>query len=166
MSQKNNDQYSGDLEKYQYLTFLLSGELFALEVLQVKEIISYGMITPIPTMPSYVLGVINVRGDVVPIISLAKRFELKPSKETIKTCIIIVSVKIEDELLDVGMVVDMVNQVYTILPENIEQTPMFGTMLRKDFIKQIAKVDKKFISVLEIEGIVSLQEITNEIGIL
>ena len=157
---KIKEQYEEDVEKHQYLTFLLSDEIFAIEVLKVKEIIGFGMVTPIPSMPKYVLGVINVRGNVLPIISLARRFELEIMQKSHKTCIIIVSAMIDDEALDVGLVVDMVNQVYDILPHKIEATPMFGTSLRKDFIKKIGKVDKKFISILDIEGIINLQEIT------
>ena len=115
-------------------------------------------------MPKYVLGVINVRGNVLPIVSLSKRFELETIKKTHKTCIIIVTAKIDDDILDIGLVVDMVNQVYNILPDAIEPTPMFGTTLRKDFIKKIGKVDRKFISILDIEGIINLQEITKTIN--
>jgi len=159
-------KYDINVEQHQYLTFLLSNDIFAIEVLNVKEIIGYGIITPIPSMPSYILGVVNVRGNVLPIMSLAKRFDLELLEQTHKTCIIIVSTIIEGETLDIGLVVDMVNQVYDILPENIEPTPMYGSILRKDFIKKIGKVDRKFILILDIEGIVNLQEISKTIDTL
>ena len=158
--EKQKEEYIENVEEHQYLTFLLSDEVFALEVLKVKEIIGLGMITPIPTMPHYMEGVINIRGNVLPVISLAKRFDLEPSKVTHRTCIIIVSALIEDDRIDVGIIVDMVNQVYDILPSHIESTPMFGTTLRKDFIQKVGKVNGKFISILDIEGITNIQEIS------
>jgi purine-binding chemotaxis protein CheW len=158
-----NKQLTEDVEEHQYLTFLLSDEVFAIEVLKVKEIIGLGQITPIPSMPNYIEGVINVRGNVLPIISLNKRFNLNNTKITQKTCIIIVSALLDDDIADVGLVVDMVNQVYDILPNHIEDTPMFGSTLRKDFIQKIGKVNGKFISILDINGVVNLQEISTTI---
>jgi purine-binding chemotaxis protein CheW len=156
-------QFDEDVEEHQYLTFLLSDEIFAIEVLKVKEIIGLGLITPIPSMPKYILGVINVRGNVLPVVSLSARFDLKTTNNTNKTCIIIVTAILEDEDIEVGLVVDMVNQDNDILPNNIEETPLFGSTLRKDFIQKIGKVNKKFISILDIEGVVNLQEISTTI---
>jgi purine-binding chemotaxis protein CheW len=156
-------EFDEDVEKHQYLTFLLSNEIFAIEVLKVKEIIGFGLITPVPSMPKYIEGVVNVRGNVLPVISLNKRFNLKSTNITKKTCIIIVSAMLEEDMTDIGLVVDMVNQVYDILPHNIEDTPMFGSAIRKDFILKIGKVNKKFISILDINGVVNLHEISTTI---
>jgi purine-binding chemotaxis protein CheW len=158
---KKKQEYIENVEEHQYLTFVLSGEIFAIEVLRIKEIIGLGQITPVPTMPEYINGVINVRGNVVPVISLSTRFSLVKSEITHRTCIIIVSAIVEGEKIDVGLIVDMVNQVYDILPSHIESTPMFGSTLRKDFIQKVGKVNGKFISILDIEGITNLQEISN-----
>jgi purine-binding chemotaxis protein CheW len=128
--------------------------------LKIKEIIGLRLITPVPSTPSFVLGVINVRGNVLPVISLAKRFNLDEKKHTHKTCIIIISTLIDGELVDVGIIVDMVNQVYDILPEYTETTPMFGSTLRKDFIKKIGKINGKFISILDIDSIANMEEIS------
>ncbi len=157
------EEFNEDVEKHQYLTFLLSNEIFAIEVLKVKEIIGFGLITPVPSMPKYIEGVINVRGNVLPVISLNKRFNLKQIDTTKKTCIIIVSAILEEDMTDIGLVVDMVNQVYDILPNNIEETPLFGSSVRKDFILKIGKVNKKFISILDIDGVVNLHEISTTI---
>ena len=158
--ERKKSEYIENVEEHQYLTFLLSNEIFAIEVLKVKEIIGLGKITPIPTMPHYVEGVINVRGNVLPVVSLAKRFDLEPAEVTHRTCIIIVSALLEGDMIDIGLIVDMVNQVYDILPSHIESTPMFGSTLRKDFIQKIGKVNNKFISILDIEGIANIQEIS------
>jgi len=157
---RNREEYVENIEEHQYLTFKLSNEVFAIEVLKVKEIIGLRLITPVPSMPSYVLGVINVRGNVLPVISLIKRFELEVIPDTHKTCIIIISTIIDNESIDIGIVVDMVNQVYDILPNSIESTPMFGSSLRKDFIQKIGKVNGKFISILDIDGIANMEEIS------
>ncbi|RLA81848.1 MAG: chemotaxis protein CheW [Epsilonproteobacteria bacterium] len=157
---RNREEYVKNVEEHQYLTFLLSGEVFAIEVLKVKEIIGVRLITPVPSMPSYILGVINVRGNVIPVVSLTNRFSLEPQEATHKTCIIIISSIIEGDATDIGIVVDMVNQVYDILPNNIESTPMFGSSLRKDFIQKIGKVNGKFISILDMDGISNMDEIS------
>jgi len=159
--QRNRKEYVENVEQHQYLTFLLSDEVFAVEVLKVKEIIGLRLITPVPSMPEYILGVINVRGNVLPVLSLSKRFNLESAKFTHKTCIIIMSSIIDGDHIDIGIIVDMVNQVYDILPNNIESTPMFGSSLRKDFIQKIGKVNGKFISILDIDGIANMQEISN-----
>ena len=158
---RNRNEYIENIEEHQYLTFLLSGEIFAIGVLNIKEIIGLRQITPVPSMPAYVLGVINVRGNVLPIVSLSKRFKLEDVEVSHKTCIIIVSSIIDGENIDIGVIVDMVNQVYDILPSHIESTPLFGTSLRKDFIQKIGKVNGKFISILDIDSIVNIQEISN-----
>ena len=157
---RNREEYIENVEEHQYLTFLLSDEVFAIEVLKVKEIIGVRLITPVPSMPNFVLGVINVRGNVIPVMSLAKRFNLEDQEQTHKTCIIIISSIIDGESTDIGVIVDMVNQVYDILPSNIEATPMFGSSLRKDFIKKIGKVSGKFISILDMDGIANIDEIS------
>ncbi len=107
------------------------------------------------------LGVINIRGNVLPVISLTNRFELETIEQTHKTCIIIISSIIDDDPTEIGIVVDMVNQVYDILPSSIESTPMFGASLRKDFIQKIGKVNGKFISILDIDGIANMAEISS-----
>jgi purine-binding chemotaxis protein CheW len=157
---KYKDDYIENIEQYQYLTFLLSDEIFAIEVLKIKEIIGLRLITPVPSMPSFMLGVINVRGNVLPIVSLSERFNLETKPTTYKTCIVIVSALIDNNLIDIGFVVDMVNQVYDILPDNIESTPIFGSKLRKDFIQKIGKVNGKFITILDIDNIANMEEIS------
>jgi purine-binding chemotaxis protein CheW len=155
-----NNQFGDNMEENQYLTFVLCGEVFAIEVLNIKEIISYGLITPVPSINKFIKGVINVRGSVLPVVSLAKRFEMQPSSITKKTCIVIVTVTLESDSVDIGLIVDMVNQVFDIPQENIEEIPMFGTSLRKDFIQKIGKVNNKFISILNLQGILNLDEIS------
>jgi len=154
------DEYVDNIEQHQYLTFILSDEVFGVSILSVKEIIGYGNITKVPSTKDYIVGVTNVRGNVVPVISLALRFGFDIKKNTNKTSIIIISTIIDDESMDIGIIVDRVNQVYDILPQIIEETPSFGTKVRRDFIAKIGKVDGNFISILHSENIFNIDELS------
>src|SRR5512140_874370 len=98
-------------EANQYLTFLLSGEMFAVGILNVKEIIEYGTLTEIPMMPACIRGALNLRGAVVPVVDLAARFGGKATEVGRRTCIVIVEVKNEDSRQELGIVVDAVSEV-------------------------------------------------------
>lgn len=143
----------------QYLTFLLGEEMFAIGILVIKEIIEYHALTVVPMMPPSIRGVINLRGSVVPVIDLSARFARRPTAVTKRTCIVIVEVDSEGERQDIGVVVDAVNQVLDILPNEIEPAPAFGAKLRTDFIRGMGKVQGKFIVLLEVNHVLSLDEI-------
>ncbi|WP_312375508.1 chemotaxis protein CheW [Stutzerimonas nitrititolerans] len=143
----------------QYLTFTLGGELFAVGTLSVREIIEYGLLTPVPMMPPSVLGVINLRGSVVPVIDLRLRFGETATQINRRTCIVILEVA-QDELTQViGVVVDAVNAVLEIADEDIEPAPCFGTRVRSDFILGMGKVDGRLVVLLDIGRVLSVEEI-------
>ena len=148
------------MEDIQYLTFYIGDEVFALEVLKIHEIIPYEKITHIPRMQPYVIGVMNIRGKIVPIISLNKRLELNIPMNEKKQSIIIISLPYDNEMNDVGIVVSKVDQVFTINKENIESSPVFGSKIKKEFIKNIAKFKDDFISVLDIDEILNLDDLS------
>lgn len=143
----------------QYLTFSLSGEMFGVGILNVKEIIEYGNLTEIPMMPAFIRGVINLRGSVVPVIDLAARFGGKPSELGRRTCIVIVEVPDEDMRHDIGIIVDAVSEVLEIPAGEIEPPPSFGAKIRADFIFGMGKVAGKFVILLEINKVLSVEEI-------
>jgi purine-binding chemotaxis protein CheW len=143
----------------QYLTFLLGDEMFAIGILVIKEIIEYHALTVVPMMPPSIRGVINLRGSVVPVIDLSARFGRRAKPVTKRTCIVIVEVETDGERQDIGVVVDAVNQVLDILPNEIEPAPAFGAKLRTDFIRGMGKVQGKFIVLLEVNHVLSLDEI-------
>src|ERR1700712_3285227 len=122
-------------EAAQYLTFLLAGELFAIGILAIKEIIEYHSLTEVPMMPTCVRGVINLRGAVVPVMDLLARFGPPPSEITKRSCIVIVEVETDGERQDIGVVVDAVNEVLDIASADIEPPPSFGARIRSDFIQ-------------------------------
>ncbi|PKO85151.1 MAG: chemotaxis protein CheW [Betaproteobacteria bacterium HGW-Betaproteobacteria-12] len=143
----------------QYLTFSLAGEMFGVGILNVKEIIEFGNLTEIPMMPAFIRGVINLRGAVVPVIDLAARFGGKSTEVGRRTCIVIVEVPDEDTRHDIGIIVDAVSEVLEIPGSEIEPPPSFGARIRADFIFGMGKVAGKFVILLEINKVLSLEEI-------
>ncbi|MFA6312162.1 MAG: chemotaxis protein CheW [Sterolibacterium sp.] len=145
-------------EAHQYLTFALSSELYAVGILNVKEIIEYGNLTEIPMMPSFIRGVINLRGAVVPVIDLAARFGGKVSEVQRRTCIVIVEMRQDDTKQDLGIMVDAVSEVLEIPGTEIEPPPTFGAKIRADFISGMGKVNNKFVIILDIQRVLSVDE--------
>jgi purine-binding chemotaxis protein CheW len=143
----------------QYLTFLLGGEMFAVGILNVKEIIEYGHLTEIPMMPAFIRGVINLRGSVVPVIDLSARFGGKTTEVSRRTCIVIVEVSDGDLRHDIGIMVDAVSEVLDIPGSEIEPPPSFGAKIRADFIFGMGKVNGKFVIILNIDKVLSVEEI-------
>lgn len=143
----------------QYLTFLLGGEMFAIGILTIKEIIEYRNIAEVPMMPACVRGVINLRGAVVPVMDMQVRFGRKPSEVTKRTCIVIVEVQAENERQVVGVIVDAVSEVLDVAPEDIEPPPSFGAKIRTDFIQGMGKVKGNFVILLDIDRVFSQEEL-------
>ena len=150
------------VEEKQYLTFMLGGEMFSISILSIKEIIWYANLTEVPMMPACIRGVINLRGAVVPVMDLSNRFG-KPSTPVIKsTCIVIIEVPtaVEGEHQNMGVVVDSVQAVLEIPTSEIEPAPSFGAKIRPDFIEGIAKVNGKFVILLNVNRVLSTEEIS------
>lgn len=145
-------------EQQQYLTFMLSGETYAISILRIKEIIQYGQLTAVPRMPDFIRGVINLRGAVVPVIDLSARFGKPPTEVGRRNCIIIIEVAIGAETQNVGVMVDAVNAVLEISASEIEPAPTFGTNIRADFIAGMGKINGKFVIILNIQHVLSMDE--------
>ena len=143
----------------QYLTFALGSEMFAVGILNVKEIIEYGNLTEIPMMPAFIRGVINLRGSVVPVIDLSARFGGSQTEVGRRTCIVIVEVEDDDAKHDIGIMVDAVSEVLDIPGSEIEPPPAFGAKIRADFIFGMGKVAGKFVIILNINKVLSVEEI-------
>lgn len=139
----------------QYLTFNLDGEMFALPVTQVREILEFTPMTRIPQTPDYMRGVINVRDKVVPVIDMRTKFGLAQIAETVDTCIIIVQVQIEGESTMVGALVDSVQEVLELSADQIEAPPRMGTRLNTDFLHGMAKIAENFAMILDIDKVFS-----------
>ena len=146
-------------EHAQYLTFMLGGEAFAIRILAIREIISYGGLTEVPMMPPSIKGVINLRGAVVPVVDLAVRFNRSSGDITKRTCIVIVEMQNAEERQVIGVIVDAVNAVLEIPAADIEPAPNFGAKIRTDFIVGMGKVNEKFIILLNIDRVLSIEEL-------
>jgi purine-binding chemotaxis protein CheW len=150
----------GQQDQQQYLTFMLGGETYAMGILAIKEIIEYGDLTEVPRMPEFIRGVINLRGAVVPVIDLSSRFGKPASKVTRRTCIVITEVTGEHGQQDVGVMVDAVNAVLDIPPQEIEPAPSFGANIRADFIRGMGKVNGKFVIIIHIQHVLDINDMS------
>lgn len=153
------DKQKEAAETQQYLTFALGSEMFAVGTLSVKEIIEYGHLTVVPMVPEFIRGVINLRGAVVPVIDLGARFGRTERKVTRRTCIVIAEIPGEDGTQDIGVVVDSVSEVLEIPASEIEPAPAFGARIRSDFIAGMGKVNGRFVILLDIGRVLSMDEI-------
>jgi purine-binding chemotaxis protein CheW len=142
----------------QYLTFTLGSEVFAIGILAIKEIIEYSSLTTVPMMPAYVRGVINLRGAVVPVLDLSVRFGRPASPVNKRTCIVIIEIVTAGERQDVGVVVDAVDSVLDIPPDQIEPPPAFGARISTDFIQGMGKVNGKFVILLDVNCVLAPEE--------
>lgn len=151
-------------ESGQYLTFLQQGEMFAIGILCIKEIMEYGKLTTVPLMPDFVSGVINIRGAVVPVIDLSTRFGRPSAEITPRSCIVIIETESDGERVDIGIIVDSVSEVLEIPPTEIEPAPRFGTNIRADFISGMGKVNDEFVIILDISRVLSVDEMSSLAG--
>jgi len=138
-----------------YLTVVLGDEAYGIGVLSVREIIRLQKITPVPQMPEFVKGVINLRGRVIPVIDLRVKFGLK-AEMTERTCIVVVQVKLgADQVVQMGLIVDAVEEVAHLATAEIEPTPDFGTTVSTDYILGMAKVKGQVKTLLDLDRVVS-----------
>jgi len=142
-----------------YLTFRLADEEYGVSILKIKEIIGVMPITTVPQTPDFVKGVINLRGKVIPVITLRKKFGMEEAEYTDKTCIVVVEILINAENVQIGIVVDTVSEVLNIKEEDIEDTPSFGTNLDTKYILGMAKMEGGVKILLEIDRVLSSEEL-------
>jgi purine-binding chemotaxis protein CheW len=145
----------------QHLAFTLNGEIYAIEILQIREIIEFGTLTEVPMMPPTIRGVINLRGAVVPVIDLSARFGRGPSAVARRTCIVIIEVHMEEMRQTLGVMVDAVNEVMEIPQEDVEPAPAFGARIRTDFIAGMGRVNGRFVIILDVARVFSLDELAS-----
>ncbi len=144
----------------QYLTFQLGEEVFAVDVSHVREILEFTGVTKIPKTPDYMRGVINLRGSVVPVLDMRLKFGMPLTDKTVNTCIIVVEVSFEGETDIIGALVDSVEEVFELEPEQIEPAPKIGAQLKTEFIKGMGKRDDRFIIILDIDRIFTAEELS------
>jgi purine-binding chemotaxis protein CheW len=152
----NNKQI---VDTNKYLTFQLNKEIYGLEILKVREIIGMMEVTAVPKTPDFIKGVINLRGTVIPIVDLRLKFDMEETEYDEQTCIIVVSVKIEDEDVLIGIIVDTVSEVMDIPTESIEPKPEFGGEVDTEYILGMGKMDEKVIILLDIDKVLNIKEL-------
>ena len=154
----NNSLQALDLDSEksnQFLTFILGDEEYGVNILQIQEIKGWTSITTIPNMPEYILGVINLRGTIVPIMDMRKRFGQTDIKYDATTVIIVARVQDIDHERTVGMVVDAVSEVYDFNDDAMKPPPDFGCNLEVDFINGLANIDNKMIILMNVDKLIS-----------
>jgi purine-binding chemotaxis protein CheW len=150
--------------QHQYLTFSLGQDTFAIDVMDVREVIEYGRVTDVPMMPAFIKGVINLRGVVIPVIDLSLRFGRAPSPIIKRTCIVMIECVAEEQKFVLGVIADSVQRVVDVLPTQVEACPAFGGNLRPAFIRAILTMNAQFVVVLALEHVLAVEEIMDMIG--
>ncbi len=145
--------------KGKYLTFTLADDEYGIEITKIREIIGMLPITSVPQTPDFIKGVINLRGKVIPVVDLRLRFGMDAIDYTERTCIIVVEIAGQAGDILMGSVVDSVSEVLSVKAEDIEETPTFGTKLDTDYILGMAKVEAGVKILLDIDKVLSGEEI-------
>lgn len=159
-SLKQNVQDKGIVSvDQQYLTFLLNNEVYGVEILSVKEIIAYGSLTEIPLVHPSIEGVINLRGNVVPVINLHLRFERNAPAPTKLTSVVVVEIGEEGDIQEMGVVVDAVDEVVNIRKEDIDPVPAFGVSIPQEYIIGMGKLEDTFVMLLDIQRILDVDDL-------
>jgi purine-binding chemotaxis protein CheW len=154
--QKKNIRATG-----QYLSFVLADELYALDIGKVREVLELQPITRIPRMPEHMRGIINLRGNAVPVVDLRMKFGMGSTKSTVDTCIIIVEVQVDNEELVVGALADSVREVFEMETETILPPPKVGTKIDTAFLHGMGKIDDRFVLILDVDKVFSTEELTD-----
>jgi purine-binding chemotaxis protein CheW len=146
-------------EASQFLTFGLAEDIFAIDVVMAKEVLDFADVTKVPQTPDYMLGVINLRGSVVPVIDMRLKFGMEKTDMTRDSCIIVVEVDVEGEPVTVGALADSVQEVMDIEDNQIEPPPRIGTKLNTEFIKGMGNLGEKFVIILDINKVFSTDDL-------
>lgn len=145
----------------QFLTFTLGDEQYAVEVGKVREVLEYTEVTRVPRTRDYMMGVINLRGSVVPVVDLRRKFGLEEADQTVDTSIVVMELDIGDEAVVLGTVADSVQEVISMHAEQIEPSPQIGTKIETEFIKGIGKQDDHFVIILDMDRVFTEAELSN-----
>jgi purine-binding chemotaxis protein CheW len=153
-----NSLWGGEQHR-QFLSFLLDGEVFALDVSKVREILDRTDLTRIPRMPRYMRGALNLRGAVVPVIDLRVKFGLEPAEVTLDTCVIVIEVVVDGETSVIGGLVDAVDEVFELPEDRLEPAPRMGARLDAEFIEAMGRRDDDFVIILDADRVFSVDEV-------
>ena len=150
---------SANAQPTQYITFRLGDELFAINVAQVREVLDLTLITKVPTAPAYMRGVVNVRGNAIPVVDLRAKFGLPQAADTLHTRIIVMELQVDGEPIVVGGLADAVHEVLELEPHEINDPPSLGLRWRTDLILGMGRRDDRFTIILDIERVFSTEDL-------
>jgi purine-binding chemotaxis protein CheW len=153
----------GNALQSQLLTFEMGGEEYGVDLLQVTEIIEYGTLTQVPTMPAVVRGVVNLRGHVLPVVDLAARFGIPASPVTRRSCVVVVVADVGGERTQVGLVADAVHEVVGVDEGDLLPPPAFGSAVGASFLTGMVQKREKFVMVLDLPRVLALEALQEEI---
>jgi purine-binding chemotaxis protein CheW len=151
-------QTTEPVDRSQFLSFSLAGSEYGAGILRVREILQYEAITRVPSTPRSIRGVINLRGQVVPVVDLAAKFGAGETAPTKLTCILIVEANLDGQPTVVGVLAAAVREVIELGPDEIEPPPSFGTGVKVDFLLGMGKVGKRFVLLLDLDRVLSADE--------
>jgi len=157
---ENGKIISSSYDMALYLTFSLGKELFGIHVSKVREVIEYKQVFKIPRVPDYLKGVINLRGEVVPVIDLHSRFYSQLSGITEDTSIVVVEMDDDSHKIPIGIMIDQVKAVTELYENRIESVPEIGSRIRSDFVEGIGKVEDQFVILLNVKNILNIEELS------
>ncbi|MFP4444135.1 MAG: chemotaxis protein CheW, partial [Spirochaetia bacterium] len=144
----------------QYLTFTLDEEQYALKVSRVREVLEFTTVTKVPKTQEFMRGVINLRGNVVPVVDLRLKFDMPETRKTVDTSIIVMEIMMQDEMITLGVLADSVQEVIDLQEDSIEPPPKIGNRINAEFIEGIGKQNDHFIIILNIDKIFSYEELS------
>ncbi|MES2760873.1 MAG: chemotaxis protein CheW [Bacteroidota bacterium] len=164
MKLKFDNNHKTDLTK-SFLSFKLNSEHFAINVMKIMEILEVPKITKVPHAPSYLIGVVNLRGGVLPVIDTRIKFGMSAVQHTVNTCIVVLNITMNDESIIVGAMVDSVSEVFEIEETQIQPSPTIGTKYNADFIQGMIKVNDQFMMLLNIDQVFSSSDLETIIDV-
>lgn len=169
VQQDNHGLTAGEIDREvhgsQYLTFMLAGEYYGVDILRVQEIKGWTQVTQIPNTPDYIQGVLNLRGTIVPIIDMRMRFSLEHEDYTPITVVIVLSVKCSSGDRVIGIVVDAVSDVLDVKTDDIKPSPDFGTTVNTEFISGLTVVGEQIATLLDVDKMLSMDELASIEGL-
>lgn len=164
MDQPEQSVKETQAESDQYLTFRVLGERYAVNILDIKEIIEVTQMTRVPMALAAIRGVMNLRGNVAPVIDLAERLHATRTQLDRRSVILVVQLEIEGERHVMGMLAEEVNEIVEIQPDQMQAAPEFGAGIRQNFIRSMAQLEGQFIVLLDLSRVLSITELSQHQG--
>ena len=160
VTEEQTGQIGSASDVEQLLTFKLDDEVFAIEIARVREVLEYTQLTKVPRTPDFLRGVINLRGNVIPVVDLRRMFSMGSTEASVNACIIIVEVEMDGEEMILGLLADSVQEVLELPRAQIEKPPKFGARLKNEFLQGMGRREDHLLMILSIDEVFSSSDLT------